>query len=251
MGLGPKGSDAMGGGVLFGEESSITRPRAQSVSSISKERGASGDADPLVGMTRVAMLMEVFAVVKWGLMIDKVLRHEASRYIETSSLFVEGWELSSSTFSSGFDRAVLKEGAFAGFASMIVGEEQLPLSIILVDGNNGEMVFEGEKSLVGEGVGGEFEDLLQDLEGKGCRWDDSCLARFNKFLGFSTEGFEGEILNMLLRTKRRREQNNKGISGSIKFDRELKKLEWSINYNGARKEKSLVREGGARISNLR
>ena len=193
MGLGPKGFDAMGGGVLFGEESSITRPRAQSVSSISKERGASGDVDPLVGMTRVAMLMEVFAVVKRGLMTDKVLRDEASRYIETSLLFVEGWELSSSTFSSGFDRAVLKEGAFAGFASMIVGEEQLPLSIILVDGNNGEMVFEGEKSLVGEGVGGEFEDLLQDLEGKGCRWDDSFLARFSKFLGFSTEGFEGEI----------------------------------------------------------
>ena len=39
---------------------------------------------------------------------------------------------------------------------------------------------------------------------------------------------------MLLRTKRRREQNlEKGSSGSTKFDRELKKLEWSINYNGA------------------
>ena len=61
------------------------------------------------------------------------------------------------------------------------------------------------------------------MEGKGCRWDDSCLARFSKFLGFSTEGFEGEILNLLLRTKRRREQNlKKGSSGSTKFDCELK-----------------------------
>ena len=78
------------------------------------------------------------------------------------------------------------------------------------------------------------------------------MARFSKFLGFSTEGFEGEILNLLLRTKRKKEQNiKKGISGATKFDRELKKLEWFINYNGARKEKSLVREGGARISNLR
>ena len=51
--------------------------------------------------------------------------------------------------------------------------------------------------MVKEG-GGEIEDLLQDLEGKGCRWDSSCLARFSKFLGFSTEGFEGEILNLLL-----------------------------------------------------
>ena len=100
--------------------------------------------------------------------------------------------------------------------------------------------------------GGGFEGLLQDLEGKGCRWDDSCQARFSKFLGFSTEGFEGEILNLLLRTKTRREQNlKKGSSGSTKFDRELKKLEWSINYNGARKENSLVREGGVRFSTIR
>ena len=78
------------------------------------------------------------------------------------------------------------------------------------------------------------------------------MARFSKFLGFSTEGFEGEILNLLLWTKRRRKQNiKKDILGSTKFDRELKKLEWSITYNGARKEKSLVRDGGDRISNLR
>ncbi|RVW41827.1 hypothetical protein CK203_108407 [Vitis vinifera] len=41
-------------------------------------------------------------------------------------------------------------------------------------------------------LGGEFVELLQDLEEKGCQWDDSCLARFNKFLGFSMEGFEGD-----------------------------------------------------------
>ena len=94
----------------------------------------------------------------------------------------------------------------SGLVSVIEGEEQLPLSIILVDGSNGELGTEGEKSSGGEGGagGGEFEDLLQDLEGKGCRWDSSCLARFSKFLGFSTKGFEGEILNLLLRTKRRR-----------------------------------------------
>ena len=131
-------------------------------------------------------------------------------------------------------------------------QEQLPLSIILADGSNGEMGLEGERSLGGEGRGDEFEVLLQDLEGIGCRWDDSCLARFSKFLGFSMEGSEGEILNLLLKTKRRREQNiKKDISGSTKFDCELKKLVWSINYKGARKKKSLVRDGGDRISNLR
>ena len=116
----------------------------------------------------------------------------------------------------------------------------------------GRWALGGERPSGDEGRGDEFEILLQDLEGRGSRWDDSCLARFSKFLGFSTEGFEGEILNLLLRNKRRREQNiKKDISGSTKFDRELKKLEWSINYKGARKEKSLVRDGGDRISNLR
>lgn len=51
--LGHEGSDVMGVGVLFGKESFIIRPRAQSVSSISKEMGASGNVDPLVGMTRL------------------------------------------------------------------------------------------------------------------------------------------------------------------------------------------------------
>ena len=124
------------------------------------------------------------------------------------------------------------------------------MSIILADASNRVLASKGKKPLAGEGLGGELEGLLQDLDG--CQWDDGCLARFSKFLGFSTKGFKGEILNLLLRTKRRREQNlKKGSSGTTKFDRELKKLEWSINYNGARKENSVVREGGVRISTVR
>ena len=164
--------------------------------------------------------------------------------------------LSSSSLSSGFARVGAKEATLSGLISVTEGEEQLPLSIILADGSTGEMDTEGEKSLGGDGRGwgggGEVEVLLQDLEEKGGRWDDSCLARFSKFLGFSTDGIEGEILNLLLRTKRRREQNIKEeISGSTKFDRELKKLEWSVNYNGAKKKKSLVRVGEVRTSILR
>ena len=72
-----------------------------------------------------------------------------------------------------------KGGSFGGLAFVDGGEEQIPLSIILVDGNFGEMASEGGKTMVGEGVGGKVEELLQDLEGKGCQWNDSCLARFN------------------------------------------------------------------------
>ncbi|KAL6318476.1 hypothetical protein AAG906_041247 [Vitis piasezkii] len=171
-------------------------------------------------------------------MTDQALRDEASRYVGLSSHSVGGREISPSSLSFGIDRAGTKEGCSSGLISEIEGEEQLPLSIILADGCNGEMGPEGERPSGDEGRGDEFESLLQDLEGRGCRWDDSCLARFSKFLGFSTEGFEGEI-NLLLRNKRRRERTLRKTS------------RWSINYKGARKEKSLARDGGDRISNLR
>lgn len=34
-------------------------------------------------------------------------------------------------------------------------------------------------------------------------WDNSILANFSKFLAFSIEGFEGEILSMLKRMQKR------------------------------------------------
>ena len=98
---------------------------------------------------------------KSGSLTDEALRDEASRYVGLPSS--------------------------SGLISEIEGEEQLPLSIILADGSNEEMGPKGERSSGGEGRGDEFEVLLQDLEGRGCRWDDSGLARFSKFLGFSTE----------------------------------------------------------------
>lgn len=45
-------------------------------------------------------------------------------------------------------------------ASRDDGDEQISLSIILADGNIGEMASEGEKTKAGEGVGREVEELL-------------------------------------------------------------------------------------------
>ena len=188
--------------LVLGEVPSASRPRAQM---ISMGRGAFEEDDPIVDISRVASPSEASAVTKRGSMTNEALRDEASKYVGIPSSSVGGRELSSSSLSSGIDLAGTKEGDSSSLVSEIEGEEQLPLSIILADGSNGEMGPEGERSSGGEGKGDEFEVLLQDLEGRGCRWDDSCLARFRKFLGFSTEGFEGEILNLLLRTKRRRE----------------------------------------------
>ena len=195
-------------------------------------------------MTRVSSQM-----MDRGFLTDEALCEEASRYVDLCHIPLGGRDLSSPS-SSSFSRVTLNEGTIGVSVSKVNEEEQTLLSIILADGSNGVLAPEGEKPVAGEGPRGEFEGMFQDLDG--CRWDDSYLARFSKFLGFSTDGFEGEILNLLLRTKRRREQNlKKGTSGTTKFDRELKKLEWTINYTGARKENSMVREGGVRVSTVR
>ena len=73
------------------------------------------------------------------------------------------------------------------------------------------------------------------------------MAKFSKTLGFLTVGIEGEVLKILLRLKSRRDQGKKkGISGMTRFDREVKKLEWSINYEGESRKKGSNRRNGDR-----
>ena len=118
------------------------------------ERGINGVEDPIVDTTLVVKPLEVSAVVIRGSMTDEALRVEAFRYVENSALFVGGREFSSSSLSFGLDQAGVKEGALSGLVSVVEGEEQLPLSIILADDNSGELGTEGEKSPGGLGGGG-------------------------------------------------------------------------------------------------
>ena len=77
-------------------------------------------------------------------------------------------------------------------------------------------------------------------------WEDSCLVKFSEFLSFSTMSFEKEILG-LMRKMVAMQQNvkKKGVVTVTRCERELKKLESSINYNGRDKSK-----GGRDKSNL-
>ena len=58
--------------------------------------------------------------------------------------------------------------------------------------------------------------------------------KFNNFLGFFLEGFEGEFLSMLQKIKKKKKEHakRKGVGSTSRFDQELKKLEWSMNYKG-------------------
>ena len=76
-------------------------------------------------------------------------------------------------------------------------------------------------------------------------WEDSELARFSKFLGFSKNGLEKDILDFLVKIKKMRERvHNKVLLDKSKFERELKRLECSINYEGGKKQKSGTQERG-------
>ena len=69
-------------------------------------------------------------------------------------------------------------------------------------------------------------------------WEEGSLAKFSQFLGFSTEGLEKEILSFLIKIRKRREKiHSKELLEKTKFERELKRLECSVNYEGGTKQK--------------
>ena len=67
-------------------------------------------------------------------------------------------------------------------------------------------------------------------------WEDSCLVKFGEFLGFPTVGFENEILDLMrkLVATQQQEKGKENMTVS-RCQRELRKLECSINYNGRAK----------------
>ena len=79
-------------------------------------------------------------------------------------------------------------------------------------------------------------------------WEDCNLAKFSQFLGFSTEGLEKEILNFLAKIRKRRKKiYSRGALEKTKFERELKRLECSINYEGGSKQRSSLQDRGCQL----
>ena len=70
------------------------------------------------------------------------------------------------------------------------------------------------------------------------KWEESSLAKFSQFLGFSAEGLEKEILSFLIKIRKRREKiHSKELLEKSKLERELKRLECSVNYEKVNKQK--------------
>ena len=64
-------------------------------------------------------------------------------------------------------------------------------------------------------------------------WEDSCLIKFSEYLGVTTAGFEEEILELLRKMEVQQQgDKRKGYPTETRCERELRKLECTINYNG-------------------
>ncbi|RVW67644.1 hypothetical protein CK203_063068 [Vitis vinifera] len=203
------------------------------------------------GICLVSTLGSLRPTINFSEITDEALLEEASRYSDqTHSPFLSLGKRDISLFStpSGWDGegAVMVRVSDRGTASDDGGGAVMdPLRVILADGRE-EVV----SNLVGRGSGnteelsvGALERASQEdeeergKEGDLC-WQSSSLAKFSRYLGMPTEGFEGEILFLLKRMKERKLQKGK-LDGRkrrklelSKFERELRKLEWTVNYMG-------------------
>ena len=228
----------------------------------SSDRAPSVPAGGVGGMDAELWAVEVAVVAKllprrWRV-TDEALMEEASRYYvvpNSSSSSLGLRESSSSSSLWGNAKAV---GVLGGFAYGAEGElGRFPLSVVR---NRAASAFGGwsepswdsgdaEKvnGLALVPVGSDFTSPFEKrsvchLEKGGCDegWSSSNLTMFSHCLGMPTEGFEEEILYFLRRMKGRIEQKGKkGVTRktslkSSKSSRELKKLEWTVNYKKAK-----------------
>ena len=176
---------------------------------------------------------------------------EASKYSDQIShpLFSLGKrEISLFSTPSGWDgeSVVMARVSDRGKVSEAEGGAAMgPLRMILADGREVEVSDlagreSGTSKEASEGVSERVsqEDEEERVEEGELCWHSSSLAKFSRYLGMPTEGFEGEILFLLKRMKERKLQKGK-LDGrkrrkleSSKFERELRKLEWTVNYLG-------------------
>ncbi|KAJ9700790.1 hypothetical protein PVL29_006215 [Vitis rotundifolia] len=193
---------------------------------------------------------------------DSALCEEASRYEDAPIHPVDSDSSSIPLLFSG--RTPLEEYYGHSGDERDLAEGETPRRLFFGQGSS-DAEFNNcwELKEINNGNSGNNEDcgkelcLLQpaplDIKGWGeASWGESELAKFSKFLGFPTEGLEKDLADFLTKIRRRREKiHSKSLLEKSKFERELKKLECSINYEGRKKHKKGVQEGGCQIMEIK
>uniref|UniRef100_F6I3D2 DUF4283 domain-containing protein n=1 Tax=Vitis vinifera TaxID=29760 RepID=F6I3D2_VITVI len=184
---------------------------------------------------------------------ERMLEEEAARYgidVNLGGFRVQGASSSNSLYfgrspeKEGYDHSGMqREGAVigSGFRNPNV-EDRIEIRNgcwDLVEINSVEPLGRklGRMAVQTEPQEGSKEDQLN--------WEESSLVRFSHFLGFSTEGLEVEILNFLGKIRKRKEKIiGKGFLEASRFERELKRLESSVNYEKEAKKKGPMKGRG-------
>ena len=175
------------------------------------------------------------------------LEDDDSRYVGPNH------EDSPSFMISVFGRPLLMGGSSGQEGSLKLKEidDLESLRMVAVDGREWGLESSDALVVIEEGPGGEGqqgeESASVESEALGYeKWEDSCLIKFSEFLGFSTVGFESEILGLLSKIVARQHQvENKGAITKSRCERELKKLVCTINYDGRSQIKGGDKERGS------
>ena len=147
------------------------------------------------------------------------------------------YEKSPSSLISVFGRPLLP-GDNSGLGGFSGKEDLEPLRVVAADGREWGVKFSGVVIDEGEGLtitdqktNESHNESLEHWTYES--WEKSCLAKLSDFLGFPIKGFEKEITG-LLRNLVNAQKLGKGKECQIlsKSERELRKLEWTINYKG-------------------
>ena len=162
---------------------------------------------------------------------DKELRtHAIGPRFESLSLT----DCSSPLFSV-FGRPLLTGGS-SGLGEFLENEilgDMEPLRVVSVDGSewgtgiDSALIEDGQESMKEKAAKNRPECMGYD------NWEDSCLFKFSEFLGVKTMGFEEEILKLMRKLEvQQGGDKRKDYPTETRCERELRKLECTINYSG-------------------
>ena len=243
-----------GGPPQIGPKLSKLNPGPMAVSA---QFGPLGEANFELEFLRVREMETVFAQKSTEEWADSALHEEVMRY-EALSFLGGLWVSGNSSSSSMFSFGRTPEGEF--FDHSGEGREICQIDRDSqrkeAEGSRAsgsacwELVeFKGSLASTKEQEVGPPQNVIQDGRGeKELDWQESSLARFSLFLGFSTDGMEKEILNFLSKIRKRREKiHSKGLLEKSRFERELKRLECSVNYEGDSKKKGSFQGKGMQM----
>ena len=152
----------------------------------------------------------------------------------------------SSPLFSVFGRPLLSGGSSCSgdFCEYDVLGDMEPLRVVLGDGKERGKGTTNDVTVNGQDQGGpgylKGEAASGQSKGTGYNnWEDSCLFKFSEYLGVTMEGFEEEIMKPMRKIEAQQvADKRKGIVSETRCERELRKLECTINYSGKNQNRS-------------